>query len=203
MNESQFQQAAGISAELAARWYPHITAAMSEFGITAPLDQAMFLAQIGHESGGFTRIVENLNYSADGLKATFGKYFPGDTAQLYGRTADHPANQKAIANIVYAHRMGNIEENDGWNYRGRGLIQITGHDNYRDCGAGLGADLILSPQLLEQDEYAARSAAWFFASKGSLKRSGDIKAVTKIINGGTNGLDDRKARYEKAKSVLV
>ncbi|EAW6331799.1 glycoside hydrolase family 19 protein [Salmonella enterica subsp. enterica] len=203
MNESQFQQAAGISAELAARWYPHITAAMSEFGITAPLDQAMFLAQIGHESGGFTRIVENLNYSADGLKATFGKYFPGDTAQLYGRTADHPANQKAIANIVYAHRMGNIEENDGWNYRGRGLIQITGHDNYRDCGAGLGADLILSPQLLEQDEYAARSAAWFFASKGCLKRSGDIKAVTKIINGGTNGLDDRKARYEKAKSVLV
>ncbi|QGK35012.1 glycoside hydrolase family 19 protein [Salmonella enterica subsp. enterica serovar Typhimurium] len=203
MNESQFQQAAGISAELAARWYPHITAAMSEFGITAPLDQAMFLAQIGHESGGFTRIVENLNYSADGLKATFGKYFPSDTAQLYGRTADHPANQKAIANIVYAHRMGNIEENDGWNYRGRGLIQITGHDNYRDCGAGLGADLILSPQLLEQDEYAARSAAWFFASKGSLKRSGDIKAVTKIINGGTNGLDDRKARYEKAKSVLV
>ncbi|HEC8771706.1 TPA: glycoside hydrolase family 19 protein [Salmonella enterica subsp. enterica serovar Litchfield] len=203
MNESQFQQAAGISAELAARWYPHITAAMSEFGITAPLDQAMFLAQIGHESGGFTRIVENLNYSADGLKATFGKYFPGDTAQLYGRTADHPANQKAIANIVYAHRMGNIEENDGWNYRGRGLIQITGHDNYQDCGAGLGADLILSPQLLEQDEYAARSAAWFFASKGSLKRSGDIKAVTKIINGGTNGLDDRKARYEKAKSVLV
>lgn len=203
MNESQFQQAAGISAELAARWYPHITAAMSEFGITAPLDQAMFIAQVGHESGGFTRIVENLNYSADGLKATFGKYFPGDTAQLYGRTADHPANQKAIANIVYAHRMGNIEENDGWNYRGRGLIQITGHDNYRDCGAGLGDDLILSPQLLEQDEYAARSAAWFFASKGCLKRSGDIKAVTKIINGGTNGLDDRKARYEKAKSVLV
>ncbi|ECI3777981.1 glycoside hydrolase family 19 protein [Salmonella enterica subsp. diarizonae] len=203
MNLSQFQQAACISAELAVRWYPHITAAMSEFGITAPLDRAMFLAQIGHESGGFTRIVENLNYSADGLKATFGKYFPGDTAQLYGRTADHPANQKAIANIVYAHRMGNIEENDGWNYRGRGLIQITGHDNYRDCGVGLGADLILSPQLLEQDEYAARSAAWFFASKGCLKRSGDIKAVTKIINGGTNGLDDRKARYEKAKSVLV
>lgn len=203
MNLSQFQQVAGISAELAARWYPHITAAMSEFGITAPLDQAMFIAQVGHESGGFTRIVENLNYSADGLKATFGKYFPGDTAQLYGRTADHPANQKAIANIVYAHRMGNIEENDGWNYRGRGLIQITGRDNYHKCGDALGIDLLLVPQLLEQDEYAARSAAWFFAPKGCLKRSGDIKAVTKIINGGTKGLDDRKARYEKAKSVLV
>ncbi|TGC28023.1 glycoside hydrolase family 19 protein [Escherichia sp. E1130] len=203
MNKSQFQKAANISAELAARWFQPIDAAMAEFGITSADDQAMFIAQVGHESGGFTRIVENLNYSADGLKATFGKYFPGDTAQQYGRTADHPADQKSIANIVYAHRMGNIAESDGWNYRGRGLIQITGHDNYRDCGAGLGADLLLVPQLLEQDEYAARSAAWFFASKGCLKRSGDITAVTKIINGGTNGLDDRKARYEKAKSVLV
>ncbi|HAT2599801.1 TPA: glycoside hydrolase family 19 protein [Citrobacter freundii] len=203
MNKSQLQKAANLSAALASRWFQPLKAAMKEFGIESADDQAMFIAQVGHESGGFTRIVENLNYSADGLKTTFGKYFPGDTAQLYGRTADHPANQKAIANIVYAHRMGNIEENDGWNYRGRGLIQITGHDNYRDCGAGLGADLLLHPQLLEQDEYAARSAAWFFASKGCLKRSGDIKAVTKIINGGTNGLDDRKARYEKAKSVLV
>ncbi|ARF49818.1 glycoside hydrolase family 19 protein [Pantoea stewartii] len=203
MNKSQFQKAANISAELAARWFQPIDAAMAEFGIASSDDQAMFIAQVGHESGGFTRIVENLNYSADGLKATFGKYFPGDTAQRYGRTADHPADQKAIANIVYAHRMGNIAESDGWNYRGRGLIQITGHDNYRDCGAGLGTDLLLVPQLLEQDEYAARSAAWFFASKGCLKRSGDITAVTKIINGGTNGLDDRKARYEKAKSVLV
>lgn len=203
MNKSQLQQAAGISADLAARWYQPLTAAMKEFGIESKDDQAMFIAQVGHESGGFSRIVENLNYSADGLLATFGKYFTADTAQQYGRTADHPADQKSIANIVYANRMGNVEQNDGWNYRGRGLIQITGHDNYRDCGTGLGTDLLLVPQLLEQDEYAARSAAWFFASKGCLKRSGDITAVTKIINGGTNGLDDRKARYEKAKLVLV
>lgn len=203
MNKSQFQKAANISAELAARWFQPIDAAMAEFCITSADDQAMFIAQVGHESGGFTRIVENLNYSADGLKATFGKYFTTETAQKYGRTADHPADQKCIANIVYANRMGNIEQNDGWNYRGRGLIQITGHDNYRDCGAGLVADLQLVPQLLEQDEYAARSAAWFFNSKGCLKHSGDITAVTKIINGGTNGLDDRKSRYEKAKSVLV
>ncbi|AKR76989.1 MULTISPECIES: glycoside hydrolase family 19 protein [Edwardsiella] len=203
MNQDQFQKAAGLSAGLATRWFSHITAAMSEFGIEPPMDQAMFIAQAGHESGGFTRLVENLNYSADGLKATFGKYFSGNTAQQYGRTADHPANQKVIANIVYAHRMGNIEENDGWNYRGRGLVQITGHDNYRDCGAGLNVDLLLMPELLEQDKYAARSAAWFFASKGCLRRSGDIKAVTKIINGGTNGLDDRRARYEKARAVLA
>ncbi|MGV2811735.1 glycoside hydrolase family 19 protein [Enterobacter cancerogenus] len=203
MNKSQFQKAANISAELAARWFQPIDAAMAEFGITSIDDQAMFIAQVGHESGGFTCIVENLNYSVEGLKATFGKYFPGNTAEKYGRTATQPANQKAIANIVYAHRMGNVAENDGWHYRGRGLIQITGHDNYRDCGAGLGTDLLLVPQLLEQDDYAARSAAWFYTAKGCLKHSGDVKAVTKIINGGSNGLDDRQARYDKAKSVLV
>lgn len=205
MNQSQFQVAAGISASLAARWFQPVDVAMTEFGITSADDQAMFIAQVAHESGGFTRIVENLNYSADGLKSTFGKYFDAERAQEYGRTSDHPANQQAIANIVYANRMGNSYpgSNDGWNYRGRGLIQITGHDNYRDCGAGLNVDLLSAPQLLEQDKYAARSAAWFFASKGCLKRSGDITAVTKIINGGTNGLYDRKSRYEKAKSVLA
>ncbi|HDT2078313.1 TPA: glycoside hydrolase family 19 protein [Enterobacter roggenkampii] len=205
MNKSQFQKAANISAELAARWFQPIDAAMAEFGITSIDDQAMFIAQVGHESGGFSHIVENLNYSADGLLATFGKYFDAESAQEYGRTPEHPANQQAIANIVYANRMGNSfpGSNDGWNYRGRGLIQITGHDNYRDCGTGLGTDLLLVPQLLEQDEYAARSAAWFYAAKGCLKHSGDVKAVTKIINGGTNGLDDRQARYDKAKSVLV
>lgn len=203
MNQPQFQAAAGISADLAARWFQPVTAAMEEFGISSATDQAMFIAQVGHESGGFSRVVENLNYSASGLKATFGKYFPADTAERYGRTDAHPADQKAIANIVYAHRMGNVEENDGWNYRGRGLIQITGHDNYRDCGAGISVDLLAAPQFLEQEPYAARSAAWFFASRGCLKHSGDIVAVTKIINGGTNGLDDRKSRFEKAKSVLL
>lgn len=205
MNKSQFQKATNISADLAARWFQLIDAAMTEFGITSADDQAMFIGQVGHESGGFTRIVENLNYSADGLLATFGKYFDAESAQQYGRTTEHAANQQAIANIVYANRMGNgyPGSNDGWNYRGRGLIQITGHDNYRDCGAGLGVDLLLTPQLLEQDEYAARSAAWFYAAKGCLKHSGDVKAVTKIINGGTNGLDDRQTRYDKAKSVLV
>lgn len=205
MNKSQFQKAANISAELAARWFQPIDAAMAEFGIDSTDDQAMFIAQIGHESGGFARIVENLNYSAEGLLATFGKYFDAESAQKYGRTAEHPANQQAIANIVYANRMGNgyPGSNDGWNYRGRGLIQITGHDNYRGCGTGLKTNLLLFPQLLEQDDYAARSAAWFYAAKGCLKHTGDIKAVTKIINGGTNGFDDRQARYDKAKLVFV
>lgn len=205
MNQTQFQKAAGISAGLAARWFPQIDKVMREYGITAPLDQAMFIAQIGHESLDFTRVVENLNYSADRLLATFGKYFDAESAQEYGRTSEHPANQQAIANIVYANRMGNgyPGSNDGWNYRGRGLIQITGHDNYRDCGTGIGADLLTSPQLLENDKDAALSAAWFYVSKGCLKYPGDAEKITKIINGGTNGIDDRRKRFEKAKSVLV
>lgn len=107
MNKSQFQKAAGISAGLAARWFPHIDAAMKEFGITAPLDQAMFIAQMGHESGGFTRLVENLNYAADSLMPTFGKHrITAQQAAALGRTATQPANQRAIANLVYGASGG-------------------------------------------------------------------------------------------------
>ena len=96
MNKSQFQAAAGISAELAARWFQPVSMAMTEFGITTAEDQAMFIAQVGHESGGFSRIIENLNYSADGLLATFGKYFTPQTAQQYGRTAAHQRNNSGF-----------------------------------------------------------------------------------------------------------
>ncbi|EPZ1700519.1 glycoside hydrolase family 19 protein, partial [Salmonella enterica subsp. enterica] len=125
MNLSQFQQAACISAELAARWYPHITAAMSEFGITAPLDQAMFIAQVGHESMGFSAVVENFNYTPSALVATFGKRITQQQADALGRTSGHAARQDAIANLVYSNRLGNKAPGDGWKYRGRGLIQIT------------------------------------------------------------------------------
>ncbi|MEG8285240.1 glycoside hydrolase family 19 protein [Klebsiella variicola] len=208
MNQSQFQKAAGISAGLAARWFQHITAAMKEFGITSAIDQAMFIAQCGHESLGFNRVVENFNYSIAGL-ADFVRYgrLTQDQANSLGRSQSEKVlpleRQRAIANIVYSKRLGNNRATDGWVFRGRGLIQITGLSNYRDCSAGLQVDLVVQPELLEQSSYAARSAAWFYVSKGCLKYPGDLVRVTQIINGGQNGINNRRARFLKAKSVLV
>ncbi|HDI8654739.1 TPA: glycoside hydrolase family 19 protein [Escherichia coli] len=207
MNAEQFQRAAGISSELACRWHQHIISAMQEFGITRPIDQAMFIAQVGHESGGFSRLIESFNYSVAGLQQTFGNRLTKDQISFLGRKTYEKSlpveRQRAIANLVYSKRMGNNGPQDGWKYRGRGLIQITGLSNYRDCGNGLKVDLLENPDLLSQDSYAARSAAWFFSSKGCLKYSGDLVRVTQIINGGQNGIDDRKQRFEVARRVLV
>ncbi|EOL9002631.1 glycoside hydrolase family 19 protein [Cronobacter turicensis] len=206
MDIKTFQKAAGISPELSARWHPHIVSAMAEFGIAKPVDQAMFIAQVGHESAGFTSLVENFNYSVAGLRATFSNRLSMDQINALGRKPYEKSlpleRQRAIANLVYSKRMGNNGPNDGWNYRGRGLIQITGLTNYRDCGNGLKVDLVAQPELLAQDAHAARSAAWFFASKGGLKYPGDVTRVTQIINGGLNGIDDRRARFDAARQVL-
>ncbi|MEQ4511772.1 MAG: glycoside hydrolase family 19 protein [Dickeya sp.] len=206
MNQTQFQAAAGISAQIAVIWYPHIIAAMQKFGITKTADQAMFIAQTAHESGGFTALVESFNYSQSGLSATFGNRLSADQIAILGRQRNESSvpieRQRAIANLVYAGRMGNTQPADGWNYRGRGLIQITGRSNYKSCGNGIALDLIQSPYLLESGEYAALSAAWFYSSSGCLKYPGDVERVTLIINGGRNGLDDRRARYDRAMQAL-
>ncbi|ARB21526.1 glycoside hydrolase family 19 protein [Klebsiella sp. K794] len=208
MDISQFQKAAGVSLALATRWHSHITSAMKEFGINNPDDQAMFIAQAGHESAGFSSLVENFNYSVSGL-AGFVRAgrLTQDQANTLGRRQGEPslplARQRAIANLVYSKRMGNNGPGDGYNFRGRGLIQITGLTNYRNCGNGLKVDLVSQPELLAQDEYAARSAAWFYVTNGCLKNTGDIAKVTRIINGGSNGIDDRQARYLTAKKALA
>lgn len=208
MDINQFQKAAGINLALATRWHSHIVAAMKEFGISKSDDQAMFIAQTGHESTGFTRLVESFNYSVAGLSdfVRAGRLTQGQANSL-GRRQGEPSlpleRQRAIANLVYSKRMGNNGPTDGWFYRGRGLIQITGLNNYRDCGNGLKVDLVQQPELLAQDEYAALSAAWFFATKGCMKYTGDLVRVTQIINGGKNGIDDRRARYISASKVLA
>ncbi|EPM8368393.1 glycoside hydrolase family 19 protein [Enterobacter hormaechei] len=208
MDIKQFQRAAGITEQLAARWFPHIIAAIKEFGIEAPVHQAMFIAQVGHESRGFSRLVESMDYSIAGLAdfVRYGRLTQGQANALGRRSYERVLpieRQRAIANLVYSKRMGNNGPTDGWFYRGRGLIQITGLNNYRDCGNGLKVDLVKHPELLAQDEYAARSAAWFFATKGCMKYTGDLVRVTQIINGGQNGIDDRRARYITASKVLL
>lgn len=208
MDINQFRRAAGITEQLAVRWFPHIIAAMKEFGIVEPEHQAMFIAQAGHESRGFSRLVESMDYSIAGL-ADFVRYgrLTQEQANVLGRRSYEKVlpieRQRAIANLVYSKRMGNNGPTDGWFYLGRGLIQITGLNNYRDCGNGLKVDLVKQPELLAQDEYAARSAAWYFVKYGCLKYTDDLMRVTQIINGGQNGIDDRRVRYLSAKKVLA
>nr|MBF3179170.1 glycoside hydrolase family 19 protein [Pseudomonas aeruginosa] len=141
---------------------------MTRFGITSPVRAAAFLAQAGHESSQLTRLVESLNYSARGLAATWPSRYrsaDGKPNALALNLARHP---QAIANNTYASRNGNGDEasGDGWRYRGRGLLQITGRSNYRAAAAGLGQPLEAEPELLEQPEWAALSAAWWWATHG-------------------------------------
>lgn len=208
MTQDQFRRAANISAELATRWFPHLEATLKEFNISKPVDQAMFIAQMAHESSGFKTLVESLNYSVDGLMRTFGplstaKRLSDYQCKMLGRTIQQSAQQEAIANLVYGNRLGNKAPGDGWKYRGRGLKQVTGLNNYSACGAALKIDLVSNPELLERDEYAMRSAGWFWSSNKCGQYGSDVVAATKAINGGLNGIDDRKARFEHARKVLI
>ncbi|MCU9137698.1 glycoside hydrolase family 19 protein [Pseudomonas aeruginosa] len=180
--------------------------AMDEREIDTPARRAAFLAQIGHESAQLTRLVENLNYSARGLAATWPSRYLGADGQPNALAQRLARNPRAIANNAYASRNGNGDEasGDGWCYRGRGLLQITGRANYRAAGAGLGQPLEQEPELLEQPEWAAISAAWWWASHGlnDLADRGEFAAITRRVNGGTNGQAERLALWERAKRVL-
>ena len=174
---------------------------MNNTGLSTVNRLAGFIAQCGHESGEFQYNVENLNYSSTALLKVFGKYFP--TPELAEEYARIPWK---IANRVYANRMGNGDEEsgDGWKYRGRGYIQLTGKNNYVACGDSLGIDLLGTPSLLQTPEYSVLSALWYW-NKNNLNRyadADDIKGMTKAINGGYHGLDKRTAYYEKAKLII-
>lgn len=206
LTASSFQRATGVSNSLRDAWYPHIAASLSAFQISTPLRQAHFLAQTGHESAGFLKVEEGLNYSENALTAMFGKRITAEQARAYGRNAMHPANQKMIASIIYANRNGNgdVNSGDGYRYRGRGLIQITGKANYEALVKQLGADVVAKPDLLLGYRFAAMSAAAWWKNHGlnELADSDDVTRITRVINGGTNGLDDRKSRLSKSKGIL-
>lgn len=206
LTASSFQRATGVSNSLRDAWYPHIAASLSAFQISTPLRQAHFLAQTGHESAGFLKVEEGLNYSENALTAMFGKRITAEQARAYGRNAMHPANQKMIASIIYANRNGNgdINSGDGYRYRGRGLIQITGKANYEALVKQLGADVVANPDLLLGYRFAAISAAAWWKNHGlnELADSDDVTRITRVINGGTHGLDDRKSRLSKSKGIL-
>jgi putative chitinase len=184
-------------------WYAPLRDACQFFRIDTVVRVAPFLAQCGHESGGFVSLEENLNYSADRLLAVFPKYFrSGEMAAAYAR------KPQAIANRVYANRMGNGDEasGDGWAYRGGGLIQLTGAENYRRCGDSIGVNLLRAPELVRTNKtYAAISAAWFWADRGcnAYADIGDFEGLTRRINGGLNGLEDRVAWLQKVEGAMA
>mgnify|MGYP003338481525 CR=1 FL=1 len=201
-----------------AKWLEAVRVTCREFEINTPQRIAGFLAQTSHESGGYTMLSENLNYKA----ATLAACWPNRFAVLgpdkkpvkdeKGKmTPTAVANSIAgkpelIANLVYSSRMGNgpAESGEGWKFRGRGLKQLTGKDNYVRCGAALGLDLVSNPDLLLEPMAAARSAGWFWRSNNlsTFADKGDLEGMTKKINGGLIGYAERKAKYDKVLAAI-
>lgn len=214
MIEEAHLKAAGVKDP--AKWLEAVRTTCAEFEINTPQRIASFIAQCAHESGGFTMLQENLNYRAATLAACWPNRFavmgPDKKPKKDSNGKNIPtgvANSIAgkpelIANLVYSSRMGNgpAESGEGWKYRGRGLKQLTGKYNYDKCGSYLGLDLVANPDLLLEPAPAARSAGWFWKTNGleAFADAGDIKGMTKKINGGYIGLEDREKRY---KAVLA
>lgn len=186
------------------QWHHALEQLLPDYEINTAQRIAAFIAQCSHESGGFTALKENLNYKAATLRKIFPKYFPTD--EIANDYASRPNKQEAIANLVYANRMGNgpPESGDGYRFCGRGLIQLTGRDNYSWFAASLNISVEEASEYLQTFEGAAQSACWFWETN-NLNRwadAGDIVMLTKKINGGTIGLEDRKKHYEHALHVL-
>lgn len=179
-----------------------IETVIDKFKINTPLRLAHFLSQCSHESGNFRVVVENLNYSYSGLKKTFGRYFPNNLAESYAR------NPEKIASRVYGSRMGNGDEStkEGWKFRGRGYIQLTGKNNYQKFADSIGEDVIENPDLVSE-KYPLTSAAWFF-NKNCLRICDEgsnyetVKKVTRCVNGGYNGLEDRWKHFNEYYDLL-
>lgn len=183
------------------QWVDALNATFERFDISTPLRQACFIGQCGHECGNFRILEENLNYRAEALQKLWAKRFDAAKAQMCAR------NPKLIANTVYSGRMGNRDEasGDGYRFRGRGCIQLTGSANYYHAGQALGVDFIMEPDLVATPQYAALTAGWFWDTH-KLNRFADTRdfiTMTKKINGGTIGLNDRIKHINHALEVLT
>lgn len=207
LTEQQLLRILPNARPVAGIFVPALNRAMTRYRIDSPVRQAAFLAQVGHESGHLRRLVENLNYSAQGLASTWPNRYRALSGQPNALAQRLARNPQAIANSAYANRNGNGPESsaDGWRYRGRGLLQITGRANYLAAGRGMNLPLDKEPELLEQPEYAALSAAWWWNARGlnELADAGQFEQITRRINGGLNGHVDRLDLWERAKDVLV
>jgi putative chitinase len=185
-------------------WYNALSQLLPDYEINTPKRIAAFMAQCAHESGGFTALKENLNYKPASLRKLFGKYFPSDA--LAEEYCSKPNKQEAIANRIYANRMGNGDEasGDGYKYCGRGLIQLTGKSNYVAFADSLEITPEEASDYLATFEGAAQSACWFWETNNlnALADKGDILTMTKRINGGTIGLEDRIKHYEEALHIF-
>jgi putative chitinase len=187
---------------IGSQWVDALNKTFQRFDISNPHRQAAFIGQCGHECGNFRVLEENLNYRAETLMKLWKARFP--TIEIANQYAKQP---KKIANKVYANRMGNRDEasGDGYRFRGRGCIQTTGHANYFHAGQALGVDFVINPDLVSTPEYAALTAGFFWATHGlnALADAGDHRMITKRINGGFIGLDDRIAHTTQALAVLT
>lgn len=183
------------------QWVDALNETFDRFGISTPRQQAAFIGQCGHECGQFKILEENLNYRAATLMRLWPKRFPmQEIADKYA------GNPQKIANMVYANRMGNRDEasGDGFRFRGRGCIQLTGHTNYYHAGQALGVDFVKQPDLVATPKYAALTAGWFWSTHdcNNLAEKADWTALTKKINGGVIGLADRIKHIDQALAVL-
>jgi putative chitinase len=181
------------------KWEESLQATFDKYEINNARRQSAFLGQCAHESGNFKTLQENLNYSAEGLMKTWPSRFP--TKEIADQYARQPAK---IAGKVYNGRLGNTSEEEAAKYLGRGLIQLTGKENYERCGLAIGVDLLSDPNLLLDPRHAAMSAGWFWNKKGlnELADAQEHGQITKRINGGLIGLDDRIAKTTKALAAL-
>ena len=186
---------------IGAEWVDALNETFSRFNIATKNQKAMFIGQCSHESGNFRLLSENLNYKAATLMKLWPKRFP--TLEVANAYAGNP---KKIANMVYANRMGNRDEasGDGFRFFGRGLVQLTGFSNYFHAGKALGVDFGLNPDLVATPKFAALTAGWFWSTHNCNAPADalDYTKVTKIINGGTIGLDDRIKHVQQALAVL-